>query len=92
MTEWIDVKDRLPDLKQPVLVVAKEGFSWPENGSEDERQIQTHVGYFYDANETWKSLEQKIEFIVDCGCSGIEHDRPYLEPIFWMPLPEAPRN
>ncbi len=32
------------------------------------------------------------KFIEDCSCSGYEHDREYIEVIYWMELPERPED
>ena len=91
--KWIDIKQSHTDLEQSVLVAAKEGNYWPEiHGEKDERAVLFYVGHFYNEHECFKTLKPKIEFYVDCGCSGPEFDKANLEVLFWMPLPKLPEE
>lgn len=93
MNEWIKCSERMPDLKKSVLVLAKSGYYYPEvHGKKDIRDIGMHVGYFYDDHENFKRMKPKIEFMVECGCSGFEYERENLEVIYWMPLPNPPKE
>ena len=90
--KWIDAKITLPELKKSVLVIAKSGFYWDKSHRVDERSIGMHVGFFYDENELYKNGKEKINFEIECGCSGAEHDREEIEVIYWVPLPETPNK
>jgi hypothetical protein len=92
MSEWVKCSERLPPLKQTVLVTAKEGSYFPEVHGKDERKLNLYVGFFFDDHADFVSLKPKIIFEVECGCSGYEFDRAYLEPIYWMPLPKPPED
>lgn len=89
--EWINIKTQKPENNQNILVIAKEGHYFPEvHGLKDIRCQNMYVGYFFDDHEYFKNLNPKLEFCVDCGCSGREFDRAELEVLFWRPLPEFP--
>lgn len=88
---WIKVSDRLPDLNTNVLVIAKIGYCW-DIEDKDDRPKGLFIGYFYDTNLMFKNLKPKIEFEVDCCCSGMEHDREEFDPTHWMPLPDEPKE
>ena len=90
--DWIKLAEKSPPLKLSVLVLAKTGFYWPEvHGKKDDRAFGMYVGYLYDDYENFKNMKiPKIEFMVECGCSGYEHDRENFEVVYWMPLPKLP--
>jgi len=77
--EWISVKDSLPELYQTVIVCVLRGHSWEEN-----RKLKIYTAYYgNDYLEKWQ---------VDCDCTGNEVDKEIIDPIFWMPLPDLPKE
>lgn len=78
MTEWISVKDRLPEKNKKVLV-----YSEPEKGFENEilSSFGIHTAYIptYGIYFT--------ESLPNCGCTGISGEITH-----WMPLPEVPEK
>lgn len=80
MTEWISVKDRLPDNDVYVLIFStKTLFGGAQNA--------IYVGC-YEGKKCYKP----DEWIIRCECSGYEfdHDHPFVT--HWMPLPEKPND
>lgn len=77
MSEWISVKDRLPDGQYPVLVYVPPYI----DGNEE------HIGYVGMAYHTslgegfWAGTDGAVY-----GAIGMIH-----EPTHWMPLPEMPK-
>jgi len=91
--EWVNIRERMPELNTNILVTCKVGHYWAEiDGSEDNRHLEILVGYLHDEHEHFKALKSHIVFCVDCGCSGPEFDREDYEVTHWMPLPELPRE
>ena len=77
MSEWISVKERVPDNQYPVLVFV------PSYKDEEEEHIE-HVGmayYTWAPNGGWWCGTDGNVY----GAIGIIH-----EPTHWMPLPEPP--
>ena len=88
--QWISIKDKFPELNKSILAFGKSGF-YHESFKTDDRTLQMYVGFFYDKNGYFKKLKKDICFEVDCGCSGAEFDREYIEITHWMPLPKPPK-
>jgi len=78
-TNWISVKDKLPERQKPVLVYV------PPYSDKDEEYIG-HVAmayYTHSANGGyWAGTDGNVY-----GAIGIIH-----EPSHWMPLPESPKE
>jgi len=78
MSEWISVKDRLPEPFVDVLV-------WCENLAQDYAQLECfRVGEFYAAIDRFCVWE-------DGKPSSFRTDRFYGKVTHWMPLPEPPK-
>ena len=79
MSEWIAVKERLPDLR----ISDKGVLEWP---SEDvlvvvnDEHKSMYVSY-YKLNKTWDVQE------TGCGCCSKS-----IEVTFWQPLPPPPED
>lgn len=82
---WISVKEQLPELHITVLAYVKVGYKcdflkkW-----KDDRPTEIITEYFSKSYGT-------LEFLTNCECSGMEHDRERFEVLAWMQLPEAPK-
>lgn len=68
--QWISVKDRLPEIKQDVLMCFDSG--------------NMAVGFWYDGDEdiTFWCANTDDGWYTDCDCM----------PLYWMPLPELPKE
>lgn len=68
--QWISVKDRLPEIKQDVLMCFDSG--------------NMAVGFWYDGDEdiTFWCANTDDGWYTDCDCM----------PLYWMPLPDAPKG
>lgn len=73
--KWINVKDRLPDLKTYCLVWAK--------FSQDDKYQSYHA--YFDENDIYHNYEFVSKS--HCGCCG---DIEFNEITHWMPLPKEP--
>ena len=76
MTDWISVEDRLPEMRDTVLVAAKVG------GSEDAEVFQAHYTS-HKRHKYWAAIHDYIEYPVNyCETKWtVTH---------WMPLPSLP--
>ena len=81
MRDWINFNDRPPPAGETVLMYA---FVGHDHFGNYYRKKKIYTAYYDPHNLGYG------EIVVDCDCSGYEHDREYLEPICWMPLPGAP--
>ena len=81
MSDWISVKDSLPDLKVRVLAcqLIDNRCFWGSH----------HYFVAYFDNRVSKN---EIAWGIDCGCSGVNCMRVEFEPTHWMPLPSPPEE
>lgn len=80
MSQWISVKDRLPDENTSCLVYT------PSESPEEPDCI--NIEWF--ENDCWMDHENSYEHFRSCapaGSIGPPQDAPYTH---WMPLPEPP--
>jgi len=77
MSEWISVKDRLPEKDKEVLIFCKETYyNFGGNG--------LYIGYYLGEKKYppyWK---------IKCECSGYECDCDYPITLYWAELPKPP--
>lgn len=77
MSEWISVKERLPEVDVPVLVC--------EGG-----EVTTIARYCVDNCRPDGHPTVMIWHVVD-NCTGYECESDSCNPDYWMPLPEPPK-
>lgn len=76
MSEWISVKDGLPEVANPYLVVVKEKYPHEEECNVYVDVAASHGDYiddFWDTFNDWKEGQE-------------------VHVTHWMPLPEAPKE
>lgn len=82
-TEWISVKDRLPEFEQKVLLFDHWHTHWMPLPEKQERK-DIRVGYLSEV--TTRNSQQGI--VKDCEWKGTEFA---FNITHWMPLPEPPQ-
>ena len=103
MTQWISVKDRLPECEQEVLVLFK-GWNWCgvttgmyEDGT---KHTEDSDWCWTDPEYSFEYCEETDDWIISEGWWEYNHfnpddvyngviDRPVTH---WMPLPEPPKE
>lgn len=76
MSEWISVKDRLPETDDDVLVYnPKDGIHLGEFDLDEVRGYYESDGSYFITNSGWTTEYSWA---------------PYMGPTHWMPLPEPP--
>ncbi len=78
--KWIKISDQEPPKETSVLVYTYIGYEFEKN-----RKEKIYIARLFE--------RFKDEYIwrIDCDCSGYECDPQFIEPIYWMPLPEEPK-
>lgn len=82
--EWISVRDRLPEEKEPVIILLRDGQVF--RGEIRERILLPEWWYYYDAGDTDMDI---LGHIYSTGDGMWIHDNPVIA---WMPLPEPPKE
>ena len=82
--EWISVRDRLPEEKEPVIILLQDGQVF--RGEIRERILLPEWWYYYDAGDTDMDI---LGHIYSTGDGMWIHDNPVIA---WMPLPEPPKE
>lgn len=82
---WIPVTERLPDERDAVIILLKDGQVF--RGEIRERIALPEWWYFYDASDTDMDMLGVMYPLFDDGLWL--HENPVVE---WMPLPEAPEE
>ena len=104
MSEWIDVKDRLPDSQQKVVVSAIS--KWNNKrltllaAHIEDNEITTDAwGWYEYEGETIYDEENDCFWIPECWyeCNIMEDNENYIiddeyNVTHWMPLPEPPKG
>ena len=83
MQRWIPVTERLPDERDAVIILLKDGQVF--RGEIRERIALPEWWYFYDASDTDMDMLGVMYPLFDDGLWL--HENPVVA---WMPLPEAP--
>lgn len=81
---WIPVTERLPDERDAVIILLKDGQVF--RGEIRERIALPEWWYFYDASDTDMDMLGVMYPLFDDGLWL--HENPVVA---WMPLPEAPK-
>lgn len=76
MTEWISVRDKLPDHEGKVLVTS-DGLVGFTSFNIRKQQWETNFGVFINI------YDQKCDYGIECTADEITH---------WMPLPKEPND
>lgn len=84
--DWISVKDRLPEEKQPVIILLRDGQVF--RGEIRERQSLPEWWYYYDAADTDTDMLGYLYFAGDSN--GVWYKANPV--IAWMPLPKPPKE
>lgn len=82
--EWISVRDRLPEEKEPVNILLQDGQVF--RGEIRESILLPEWWYYYDAGDTDMDI---LGHIYSTGDGMWIHDNPVIA---WMPLPEPPKG
>ena len=82
---WIPVTERLPDERDAVIILLKDGQVF--RGEIRERIALPEWGYFYDASDTDMDMLGVMYPLFDDGLWL--HENPVVA---WMPLPGAPEE
>ena len=83
--QWIPVTERLPDERDAVIIILKDGQVF--RGEIRERIALPEWWYFYDASDTDMDMLGVMYPLFDDGLWL--HENPVVA---WMPLPEAPEE
>ena len=83
--QWIPVTERLPDERDAVIILLKDGQVF--RGEIRERIALPEWWYFYDASDTDMDMLGVMYPLFDDGLWL--HENPVVA---WMPLPEAPEE
>lgn len=82
--DWISVRERLPEEKEPVIILLQDGQVF--RGEIRERILLPEWWYYYDAGDTDMDI---MGHIYSTGDGMWIHDNPVIA---WMPLPEPPKG
>lgn len=82
--EWISVRDRLPEEKEPVIILLQDGQVF--RGEIRQRILLPEWWYYYDAGDTDMDMLGHMYFT---GDGKWMHANPVIA---WMPLPEPPKE
>lgn len=82
--DWISVKERLPEEKEPVIILLQDGQVF--RGEIRERILLPEWWYYYDAGDTDMDI---LGHIYSTGDGMWIHDNPVIA---WLPLPEPPKE
>lgn len=88
MSEWISVKDKLPEMDQGVVLCTRETETYGKHREKKKIYKNIYIGYF-----------DRYEWIT-IYCHGLEYiyrmNEKYpnetIEVTHWMPLPELPKG
>ncbi len=87
MSEWISVKDRLPEPDQGVLVFTITIETYGKH--KEKKKIYRNIYYGYHDGEEWlTSYCHGCEYIYKINEKFPEE---FIEVTHWMPLPEPPK-
>ena len=84
MSEWISVRVRLPEEKEPVIILLQDGQIF--RGEIRKRQSLPEWWYYYDAGDTDMDMLGHMYFT---GGGMWMRANPVIA---WMPLPELPKE
>ena len=86
MNEWIRVRDRLPEEKEPVIILLQDGQIF--RGEIRNRQSLPEWWYYYDAGDTDTDMLGLL-YYAD-GTDGMWfRENPVIA---WLPMPEPPKE
>lgn len=90
MSEWISVKDRLPENIEPVNIV------WVNNDPETyyssiKGKAFTGTGYYHNGKWWWYSCVCE-DYLCEYGNSPSDEVDDAIEITHWIPLPEPPKE
>ena len=86
MSEWISVKDRLPEEKEPAIILLRDGQVF--RGEIRNRQSLPEWWYYYDAGDTDTDMLGLLYYAG--GTDGMWfRENPVIA---WMPMPELPKE
>lgn len=84
--EWISVRDRLPEEKEPVIILLQDGQVF--RGEIRERILLPEWWYYYDAGDTDMDMLGHLYYVKEWGGSWCKSNPV----IAWMPMPEPPKE
>lgn len=86
MSEWISMRDRLPEEKEPVIILLQDGQIF--RGEIRNRQSLPEWWYYYDAGDTDTDMLGLLYY------AGGTYRMWFRENpvIAWLPLPEPPKE
>lgn len=88
MSEWISVKDRLPDRLEPVNFVWVNNYPEPYYADIAGKPFVA-TGYYYSGKWWWYSAMCE-DYLEEYGESELDAVDDCIEITHWMPLPEPP--
>ena len=86
MSEWVSVRARLPEEKEPVIILLQDGQIF--RGEIRKRQSLPEWWYYYDAGDTDTDMLGLLYYAG--GTDGMWfRENPVIA---WLPLPERPKE
>ena len=90
MSEWISVKDRLPDKLEAVNIVWVNNYPEPYYVDIKGKPFVA-TGYYYSGKWWWYSATCE-DYLAEYGESEFDAIDDRIEITHWMPLPEPPEE
>lgn len=84
--EWISVRDRLPEEKEPTIILLRDGQVF--RGEIRQRILLPEWWYYYDAGDTDMDMLGHLYYVKEWGGSWCKSNPV----IAWMPMPELPKE
>lgn len=88
MSEWISVKDKVPDSDQEVILCTREVETYGRHREKKKIYRNIYLGYF-DGDEWLTSYCHGCEYIFRMN---EKYPNETIEVTHWMPLPELPEE
>lgn len=84
--EWISVKERLPEEKEPAIILLRDGQVF--RGEIRQRILLPEWWYYYDAGDTDMDMLGHLYYVKEWSGSWCKSNPV----IAWMPMPEPPKE